>query len=422
MAFVIYLFKVKNLSADRDASQDFISTFNDYIEDKQLTLHQIYNCDETGLNFRLLPDKTLAASFEKSADGRKKSKDRVTINACANASGSIKLPLQVIGKSKRPRCFRKLKMDLLPAQYKGQKNAWMDTEIFHSWFHETFVPTVRKELSKLGLDTKAVLVLDNCSAHPDPDDLVSDDGKIVAKFLPPNVTSLIQPMDQGVLEALKRRYKKKLLRKLVIEEENGSDIVNFLKSVNMKVVIDMVAESWDEIEPTTLQKSWRKIIPSQPRAPSSDESSAENPGQNHSEESSDQDQDGTEINSHEFIPEFQELGFNMDENEVNSWLNSDSNDPGFQIMTDDEICDYVMSEAISADSDEEEEREEHPVCSVSNSAAAHMLDRCLTWLECQPEADYCSISTLRNLRTLAVHKRGESMQQKTLKEMFNTLD
>ena len=32
------------------------------------------NCDETGLQFRLLPGKTLAA-FEKSADGRKEVKD-----------------------------------------------------------------------------------------------------------------------------------------------------------------------------------------------------------------------------------------------------------------------------------------------------------------------------------------------------------
>ena len=48
-------------------------------QEKHLTLHQIFNCDETGLNFRLLPNKTQAAHFEKSADGRKKSKDRVTI-------------------------------------------------------------------------------------------------------------------------------------------------------------------------------------------------------------------------------------------------------------------------------------------------------------------------------------------------------
>ena len=55
-------------------------------------------------------------------------------------------------------------------------------------------------------------------------------------------------MDQGVLVALKRRYKKKLLRKLLIEDDVGTSIIDFLKSIDMKVVVHMIAESWDEIE------------------------------------------------------------------------------------------------------------------------------------------------------------------------------
>ena len=78
----------------------------------------------------------------------------------------------------------------------------MDCSLFREWFHNSFVPYVREKLTELGQECKAVLVLDNCSAHPDQTELVSDDGKIIAKFLPPNVTSLIQPMDQGVIEAV----------------------------------------------------------------------------------------------------------------------------------------------------------------------------------------------------------------------------
>ena len=98
-------FDGEKLSADTEASATFITTFNKFVEESQLTLNEIFNCDETGLNFHLLPDKTLAASFEHSADGRKLSKERVTINACANAIGTIKLLLQVIGKAKYPRCL-----------------------------------------------------------------------------------------------------------------------------------------------------------------------------------------------------------------------------------------------------------------------------------------------------------------------------
>ena len=131
----------------------------------------------------------------------------------------------------------------------------MSSDIFHNWFHHSFVSTVRKELSSLGLEPKAVLVLDNCPAHQNEEDLVSDDGKITALYLPPNVTSLIQPMDQGVLVALKRRYKKKLLQRLLIEDENGVSLIDFLKTVNMKIVSELIAESWSEIKPSTLRKS-----------------------------------------------------------------------------------------------------------------------------------------------------------------------
>lgn len=113
-------------------------------------------------------------------------------------------------------------MSLLPVKYSGQKNAWMTSAVFHDWFHNTFVP----KLAALGQDCKAVLLLDNCSAHPDASELVNDDGAIVAKFLPPNVTSLIQPMDQGVLQ---RRYKKKLLRRLIIEDDRGVSVIDFFK-------------------------------------------------------------------------------------------------------------------------------------------------------------------------------------------------
>lgn len=40
----------------------------------------------------------------------------VTINACANAAATIKLPLQLIGKAKRLRCSRGLQIDLLPVE------------------------------------------------------------------------------------------------------------------------------------------------------------------------------------------------------------------------------------------------------------------------------------------------------------------
>ena len=89
----------EKLSADRQAAEEFIPKFRKFIEENNYTLSQVFNCDESGLYYKLLPEKSLAAQFEKSADGRKTQKERVTISACSNATGSIKLPLLLIKKS-----------------------------------------------------------------------------------------------------------------------------------------------------------------------------------------------------------------------------------------------------------------------------------------------------------------------------------
>ena len=269
-------------------------------------------------------------------------------------------------------------MNLLPVKYTNQKNAWMTSNQFHEWFHHDFVPYVQEQLRSLGEEPNAVLVLDNCSAHPDPEDLVSSDGKIYAKYLPANVTALIQPMDQGVIQLLKKKYKKKLLHRLIIEDDMGVSIVDILKGVNLKVVADMVYEAWTEVSKDTLRKSWQKIIPitassfgkSDPPTPmlaelyklavvgDEDEDIDSQPiskesrgyciwrglririghpdGKNLSEPGI-----ANDAPIEDFQMLFQELGVEMESDEITSWLDSDVEDPGVQIYTDTEICEIV---------------------------------------------------------------------------------
>ena len=162
----------EKLSAEMEAAGDFVTFFQQFIEDNNYTLNQIFNCDETGLSYKLLLEKTLASSLENSASGRTKQKERVTINACSNVLGTIKLPLLLIGIYKNPRCFKNINRDTLPVHYANQSTAWMNSTIFTEWFHNKFVPIVQKKLVELGLEPKAVLVLDNCSAHPDETELI----------------------------------------------------------------------------------------------------------------------------------------------------------------------------------------------------------------------------------------------------------
>ncbi len=84
----------------------------------------------------------------------KKSKDRVTLMACANSTGTCKLPLVFIHTSKKPRCFKHMDMKLLPVYYYNQKKAWMNSHIFETWFHDKFVPYVKSFVSITKLNIK----------------------------------------------------------------------------------------------------------------------------------------------------------------------------------------------------------------------------------------------------------------------------
>lgn len=60
---------------------------------------------------------------EKSASQFKVNKEHITIMMCTNASDSHRLKFTIIGKSKKPRCFKDVKMNNFPINYL-QKNAW----------------------------------------------------------------------------------------------------------------------------------------------------------------------------------------------------------------------------------------------------------------------------------------------------------
>lgn len=243
----------EKLSADETAAEKYKVTFMDIVTKEGLTADQVFNCDETELYYKMLPQKTLSATTESGAPGMKGNKDRITILACSNASGSLKLPLMIIGKSAKPRALKNVK--ILPVYYKSQLSSWMTSNLFESWFYEEFVPRVSQFLTERNLPLQAVLLMDNCRAHPDT--LRQDDIKTI--FLPPNITTLIQPMDQGMLKCLKINYRKKFMFSLLHNLNNGGNLIQYLKSINIKDVIFRVATAWDELPTLTIAKSWNQV-------------------------------------------------------------------------------------------------------------------------------------------------------------------
>ena len=73
-----------------------------------MNMRDVFNADETGLFYLCLPDKTLSFKGQQCSGG-KQSKERITVRVACSSNGSEKLPLFVIGKSIKPRCFKNVK-------------------------------------------------------------------------------------------------------------------------------------------------------------------------------------------------------------------------------------------------------------------------------------------------------------------------
>ena len=84
-------------------------------------------------------------------------------------------------------------------------------------------------------------------------------GNIFVVYLTPNVTSVIQPMDQGVIQNFKINYRKSFMPKLV-NCDDGS-IPDFQKQFNIKDAIFMASLAWQDVKPQTLMRCWRKLYP-----------------------------------------------------------------------------------------------------------------------------------------------------------------
>ncbi|GFV41207.1 jerky protein homolog-like [Trichonephila clavipes] len=76
----------KSLSGDKSCAHKFKETFLQSVEKEGYSTDDVYNVDETGINWKALPRKSLASKRKSTATGFKVSKKRVTAMVCTNAS------------------------------------------------------------------------------------------------------------------------------------------------------------------------------------------------------------------------------------------------------------------------------------------------------------------------------------------------
>jgi hypothetical protein len=118
-------------------------------------------------------------------------------------------------------------LDALKTNFKGVKycssqNAWMTSKIFKE-------ELIRWDSELISSNRKVLLLVDNCPSHIIDSTILSN---IKLVFLPPNTTSKLQPLDNGIIKNFKVFYRKKLVSKLLGTIDNNEEFkINVLESL-----------------------------------------------------------------------------------------------------------------------------------------------------------------------------------------------
>ncbi|GFU58330.1 tigger transposable element-derived protein 1 [Trichonephila clavipes] len=213
----------ESATADEGAAKIFPEELPKIIEDGDYSVDQVFNADETGLYWKKLPNRTYSTKDEKTASGHKASKDRVTLLLCSNASGDRMLKPLLINKSLRQRALKEVE----------------------AYLKEKF------------LDFKFLLIVDNAASHPQ-----LEHPNVQLVFLLTNTTSLIQPLDQGIIATFKKYYIKETYKFILNKLENESlTVKDVWKQFSIFDYLIHVASASAQIRLRTLNACWKKIWP-----------------------------------------------------------------------------------------------------------------------------------------------------------------
>nr|KMM72253.1 centromere binding protein Cbh2 [Coccidioides posadasii RMSCC 3488] len=212
----------------------------------------IFNCDETGLLWKLVPDRGLST---RSLHGRKKEKAWITAHLCCNSDGSERLPIWFIGKAQQPHAFRAagINIENLNLKWRHNKEAWMTGILMEEW--------LRWFDSKMA-GRQVVLLMDNFSAHALAVENINKSlyplRNTLIIWLPPNATSKYQPLDQGIIYSWKCHWKRQWIIYMIEEYESNRDP---LTTMNVLKALRWGIQAWDiDMAPATIQHCFQRAL------------------------------------------------------------------------------------------------------------------------------------------------------------------
>ncbi|UYV66517.1 TIGD7 [Cordylochernes scorpioides] len=233
------------------------------------------------------------------------------------------------------------------------------------------------------------------------------------------------PMEQGVIVAFKRLYKRRQLESCLVfssdaDQPNnsvGEQTFSNLKKYDIKKAIFNFGNSWDELKSSTIRNGWKILLE---HKNNSDLETAGDALQLSEDES---DEDEQEIRRLEQL--FQSARIEVNQESINEWIDIDLDDPGRNVLSNDDIVEAVLREKmeISSSDDSSSTSEDSLEPDVPRCEALKSLDFALKYLEKRTEPEMlASYNTINSLRTMLMREEeallNKPKKQTTISNFF----
>ncbi|XP_029641224.1 tigger transposable element-derived protein 1-like [Octopus sinensis] len=177
-----------------------------------------------------------------------------------NCAGDFKLKPLLVYHVHNPRALKNIPKASLPVIWMANSKAWV-TVVFEYWFFNHFIPSAEKYSKERGIPFKVLLIFDNAPEHSQ--NTVNFDPNVTIVYFPPNATSLLQSMDQGIIAVFKCYYMKRTLRQAIVATDFDESITlrDFWKRYDIYKAVQNIAVAWNDVQNTAMNGVWKKLCP-----------------------------------------------------------------------------------------------------------------------------------------------------------------
>ncbi|EPY50412.1 hypothetical protein SPOG_05200 [Schizosaccharomyces cryophilus OY26] len=213
-------------------------------------INDIFNMDEISFFWKLTPKRIIRKN---NIGGVERNKAFVTVTICCNANGTERLPLWIIGYSKEPRAFQAAKIPPhnLNIIWKHNGVATMSDSIMEEWL---------RWFDSQMKGRNVLLLLDSSSIHQTSIQNIRNSkyplNNVLVVLLPPNMTSISNPCEQGISKTFKAHYRRSWIYNILLKTEKD---INPLRTVNILQAVRWMVDIWEyQIEPATIAGYFRR--------------------------------------------------------------------------------------------------------------------------------------------------------------------